>query len=312
MRAARPITTTRRTALAALAAAGTTAGLAGPASARPQEQERGAAVIGPARGRRLHLMSFNIRMHDEDADPGDPDYWPRRRPALTRLLRREQPGLLGVQEAEFDQIPAIEAALPEHRMVGYGRQGGSRDEYSAIFYDAGRFTVRAWDQVWLSDTPTVIGSTSWGNEVTRIVTWARLADRRTGGELVHVNTHFDHKSEPARVRSAAAVVELTEEFAGLPVLVTGDFNSPAGDSGAYRRLVTDGPFTDSWRSARRRLTPEWGTFPNYEAPVVGEDRIDWVLTRGDVQVAAAGINAHPQQGVWPSDHAPVQALLEVG
>ncbi|MCW1804767.1 endonuclease/exonuclease/phosphatase family protein [Brachybacterium squillarum] len=300
----------RRTLLTTATAAGLAA-VAVPAEAAPSAS--GKALIGKARKDQLHVMTFNIRMDNStNTQPGDADHWPERRPLLVELLEREQPTLLGVQEAKYAQLGALEEALPKHRMIGYGRQGGSRDEYSAIFYDATRLEVLAWDQFWLSDTPDVIGSATWGNTVTRIVTWAHLRDLRSGTELVHVNTHFDHRSEEARIRSGEAIAALLEdeELAGLPLILTGDFNSPAPNSGAYTTLVTDGPLLDTWDSAEKRLTPAWGTFPGYEDPVEGNDRIDWICTSEGVRALRTAINVwRDADGRYPSDHAPVQTLI---
>lgn len=268
-------------------------------------------LIGPATGRALHVMSYNIRFHHSSTRTGDPDHWPDRAPRLARLLRLEQPTLLGVQEALHHQLPAVEQALPAgYRMVGYGRAGGSKGEYSAIFYDARRLELLEWDQFWLSGTPELIGSTTWGNDVPRIVTWGRFLDRGTGAELVLVNTHFDHDSEEARDRSAQALVDLVHSFPpGTSVVVTGDFNAEAGGSGAYATLVGSGLLADSWTAAEERLTAEWGTFPDYGEAVEGEERIDWVLAGPGVRVRRAAINTARFAGGHPSDHAPVQALV---
>ncbi|MEX5257718.1 endonuclease/exonuclease/phosphatase family protein [Kocuria arenosa] len=271
-------------------------------------------IIGPATGRALHVMSYNIRFHHSGTRAGHPDHWPDRAPRLARLLQLEQPTLLGVQEALYHQLPVVEQALPAgYRMVGYGRAGGSKGEYSAIFYDARRLELLEWDQFWLSGTPELIGSTTWGNDIPRIVTWGRFLDRGTGTELVLVNTHFDHDSEDARDRSAEALVDLVHSFhPHTPTVVTGDFNAEAGGSGAYATLVGSGLLADTWTAAEERLTPAWGTFPDYGEAVEGEERIDWVLAGPDVKVRRVAINTARFAGGHPSDHAPVQALVTLG
>ena len=271
-------------------------------------------MIGPAPEGQLHLMSFNIRCDRTDTVPGDADYWPDRAPLVERLLRLEQPTILGVQEAQFHQLPAIEAGLPaSYATVGFGRDGGSSGEHCSLFFDTDRLAVLEWDQFWLSDTPLSIGSQTWGNNVTRIVTWARFLDALTGGQFIAVNTHFDHQSENARVNSALLLVELADLFGNLPMVVTGDFNCTAGDSWAYTLLVESGRFADTWDAATHRLTAPWGTFPNYGPPVAGDPRIDWILvTPESVVVRSAAVNSWHDGGCWPSDHAPVQALVSIG
>ncbi|WP_036960983.1 endonuclease/exonuclease/phosphatase family protein, partial [Promicromonospora kroppenstedtii] len=285
--------------------------LANPAVARPAPG--GKPVIGPARGDLLHAMSFNVR-YDRvgQTQPGEPDYWPERAPLATAFLQLEQPTVLGVQEVLFHQLPAIEAGLGKHyRMVGFGRDGGAGGEYSGIFYDARRLTVKWWDQFWLSDTPDLIGSATWGNTVTRIVTWAEFHDEATGRDFVHINSHFDHQAENARVRSAQMVRDQVAE-AGLPVVFTADCNAAAEASAPYDVLVTEGGLQDTWAAAARQLTPYVGTFPNYGTPNPEGTRIDWILATPGVEVRSAAINTWTRDGRYPSDHTPVQALLRIG
>lgn len=279
----------------------------------PGDPGPGVPLIGPATGRALHVMSYNIRFSRPGTRPGEPDHWPDRAPRLARLLRLEQPTLLGVQEALHHQLPTVAQALPDgYGMVGYGRAGGSRSEYSPIFYDARRLELLEWDQFWLSGTPELIGSATWGNTVPRIVTWGRFRDRVTGAGPVLVNTHFDHDSETARERSAQALVELLRRFPPhTPVLVTGDFNAEAGSSRTYATLTDSGVLRDTWASAEQRLTPAWGTFPDYGEAVAGGERIDWVLAGPRIRVHSSAINPARFGGGHPSDHAPVQALVGV-
>lgn len=305
----------RRTILTAAGAAaagalGASTALAGPASA--QTAGAGPPVIGRARGGLLHAMSFNVRYDREGQTlPGEPDYWPERAPLTSAFLALEQPTILGVQEVEFNQLSAVEAGLGRgYKMVGFGRDGGAAGEYSAIFYDARRLTVKWWDQFWLSDTPKVIGSATWGNTVTRIVTWAEFHDSATGRDFLHINSHFDHQAENARVRSAQVVRDQIAET-DLPVVFTADCNAAAEGSAAYDVLVTDAGLQDTWLAADRQLTPYAGTFPNYGTPNPDGARIDWILASPGVEVRAAAINTWTRDGRYPSDHTPVQALLKL-
>ena len=261
----------------------------------------------------LSLMSFNIRCDIAATLPGQADYWPERVPAVQAVLAEELPDVLGIQEGLEHQLAVIGEALPEHyRMIGHGREGGNRGEHSCIFYDSHRLRLRTWDQFWLSDTPDVVGSATWGNDVTRIATWGRFEDSCTGRELMVVNTHFDHKSELAQLRSAEAIIDHTVSFEpGLPTVLMGDFNADAGASRAYSTLVGSGVFRDSWEAATQRLTPEYGTFPNYKDPVIGESRIDWIAVTPGIQVADAAVNTFRLDDSYPSDHAPVQATVRI-
>lgn len=258
-------------------------------------------VIGPAQGESLHVMSFNLRY----ASDTPPHSWAERRPVVAELLRREQPTVLGTQEGVYPQLKDIHQDLPDrYDWIGVGRAGGSRDEFVAMFYDTRRVEPVEFDHFWLSDTPEVIGSKSWGNDVVRMVTWVRFADLHTGKEFVAVNTHFDHWSENSRQRSAALVRDRLAP--GLPVVLTGDFNSLAEGSVSYDTLVAE--LTDTWSAAAERRTPLYATFHGYYPLVPNGIRIDWILVRG-ATVRAVGINTFERDGQYPSDHLPVQALI---
>lgn len=269
-------------------------------------------IFGPAENDELHVMSFNVRIISSGTPSGHPDFWPSRRRAVTEILALEQPTILGVQELMHRQLPAIQRGLPDsYRMLGQGREGGTNGELGAIFYDSARLTALASDSYWLSDTPEVAASTTWGNRTTRMVTWAHLRDRLTGAEIVVANTHLDHESESARRRSAHAIADQVYALGGdVPVIVMGDFNVPVA-SEPYSILTHEGGLRDAWLSAHRRVTPAVGTFPNYDEPVPDGDRIDWILASDHVEVLESAINPFRWHGRYPSDHTPVQALLRV-
>jgi endonuclease/exonuclease/phosphatase family metal-dependent hydrolase len=268
-------------------------------------------LIGPARGDDLHVMSFNLRF----ASDTRPHSWPQRRPVLADLLRQEQPTLMGTQEGVYHQLRDIADDLPEYYdWIGEGRLGGSRGEFMAIFFDTRRLEPLAYDHFWLSDTPDVVASNTWGNDSVRMVTWVRFHDRHTGREFVAVNTHLDDESPYSRERAAELIRDRIGQFpAGLPVIVTGDFNDPAGGRSApYTTLTKQAGLTDTWLVAKHQLSPAYRTWHHYQPLEPGGRRIDWVLTRGAVTVDAVGLNTFARKGEFPSDHLPLQVRLRVG
>ncbi|MGH2948227.1 MAG: endonuclease/exonuclease/phosphatase family protein [Solirubrobacteraceae bacterium] len=257
----------------------------------------------------LHVMSFNLRF----ASDTPPNSWPERRPVVRDLLRRERPQLIGTQEGLYEQLRDIQADLPSHYdSIGQGRDGGSHGEAMQIFYDARRLDPLEYDHFWLSDTPDVVGSKTWGGCCPRMVTWIRFLDRRTGTQLYAVNTHFEAFDATARENSAHLLLERMEDFdPTLPVVVTGDFNEPASPGRTvYDLLVTNGPLLDSWEEAEKR-SALFATFHGYRPLVPDGDRIDWILTTPGTTTLSAKINTFEQDGQFPSDHLPVQAVLRL-
>ncbi|KRE30816.1 endonuclease/exonuclease/phosphatase family protein [Agromyces sp. Soil535] len=275
-----------------------------------------AALIGPVAAPDLHVMTYNIRRRVPHLRPGNPDQWATRIQLVRRILAAEQPTLLCVQEALADQVAFVADALgPRYRWVGLGRNPSGRGERCPIFYDAGRLELTAWQQRALSATPEEIGSRTWGNLTRRVVVSSAFTDTATGTRLLTFNTHFDHLSRRSRLESATYIATLVRAAGAAEpdaaIVVGGDFNADV-DSAVYRRLTAEGVLRDAWETAVDRLTPQWGTFPNYRRRRPGGKRIDLILVGHGVDVVSTGINAVRFDGRAASDHEPVQAVLRYG
>ncbi|WP_406418184.1 endonuclease/exonuclease/phosphatase family protein [Streptomyces sp. NBC_01614] len=296
---------TRRLGLKAVLAAAVTA----PLSSTALPTTSASAGERPPARRHLQVMSFNLRF----ASTTEPNSWTVRRPVMRELLRHEAPHVLGTQEGIFSQLLDIDSDLgPRYDWVGTGRLHGSRDESMAIFYDSHRLRPTEYDHFWLSETPDVIGSNTWGAAFARMVTWVRFRDLTDGGREFYVlNTHFDHVSPYARERSAALIAERIAGFdRSLPVVVTGDFNVAAHKNTVYDTLLGAG-LVDTWDTASER-SALYATFHGFKPLTPNGDRIDWVLTTPGVTAHRATINTFADDGQFPSDHLPVQASLTLG
>ena len=272
-----------------------------PLSARPEAQ--------PAP---LTVMSFNIRYGTaSDAEHA----WPLRRDLAFRVIREHGPVVLGVQEALRFQLDEIGAVLPHYGEVGVGRTDGvEQGEYSAILYDRNRLEVLDQGTFWLSDTPDVPNSMSWGNRITRIATWARFRDRTTAATFHVFNTHWDHESQPARERSARLLLErMRARRPGDPVLVMGDFNA-GEDNIAFRMLLADDEtgglrLYDTFRAVHPRAL-NTGTYHAFAGDRSGA-KIDAILASREWRTLDAAIVLFSENGLYPSDHFPVTATVQL-
>ena len=258
----------------------------------------------------LALMTFNIRYGT--AKDGE-NSWTNRRELLFEVVREVNADLVGVQEALDGQMQELLAALPQYAAIGVGRDDGRRrGEYAAILYRRDRFTVSDAGTFWFSDTPDVVASKSWGNNITRICTWARLVDR-DGSALWIYNVHLDHQSQPSRERSAALLLEriAARRYRDEPVIVTGDFN--AGEDNAAVTSLTrsrqgGAPFVDSFR-LRHPGEQNVSTFNSFKVGVAQGDKIDYILVPPGTEVLDAAIVRTSRDGRYPSDHFPVTARI---
>ncbi|MFI1033965.1 endonuclease/exonuclease/phosphatase family protein [Streptomyces sp. NPDC020951] len=299
---------TRRAGLKSMVAALAAVPLLGTAGASaPQQESRVRATLAPASDAPLEVMTFNLRY------PGarDPNTWPVRRPVMRALLRRAAPHVIGTQEGLAAQLRDIEADLgPHYDWIAKGRSVED-PEAVAVFYDTRRLAPVEHAHFWLSDTPEVRGSNTWGGNYPRMVTWVRFRDLRARREFCILNTHLDNGSQNARVRSADLIAERLARFdRSLPLLVTGDFNAIAHASPVYDTLLASG-LVDTWDTARAR-GGVYGTYHGYRALIPGGDRIDWILATPGVTVHREWTDAFTVNGQYPSDHLPVQASVTLG
>jgi endonuclease/exonuclease/phosphatase family metal-dependent hydrolase len=263
-------------------------------------------VLAAAQPAPLTVMSFNIRYGT--ANDGE-NRWTARRDLLFDVLREQDADLVGLQEALAFQIDEILAAVPAYAVLGVGRDDGARrGEYAAILFRRERLHVAGSGTFWFSDTPEVVGSTSWGNRITRICTWARLVDRDGRAFWVY-NVHLDHESQPSRERSVALLRQRIDarSVPSEPVIVTGDFN--VGEANEALRALTDGAaFVDTFRVAHPDAT-EVGTFTGFRSGRIEGEKIDYIFAQPGTEVLSASIVRNSRDGRYPSDHFPVVARL---
>jgi endonuclease/exonuclease/phosphatase family metal-dependent hydrolase len=256
----------------------------------------------------LTVMTYNLRF----ASTTPPNAWPTRRPLMRELIQQLAPDVMGTQEGVYSQLKDLASDLPEFDWIGLGREGGSRGEFMAVFYRKARLEPLAYDHFWLSDTPEVMNSSSWGNTHRRMVTWVKFRDRVNGQEFFVFNTHFDHQVQVAREKSAELIRKRVAALnTKLPVLLIGDFNSVAGANKAYDILTAEKFLTDAWLAAPEKRGEGVSTFNNFKPAEMKGERIDWILTRGDVAVESAEISTFGRDGQYPSDHFPVVARIKI-
>lgn len=258
--------------------------------------------LAPAHAQQaLSVMSFNVRL--PLASDGA-NAWDKRRDLFVATIAREAPDIIGTQELWAIQGNYVVEHLPRYGWFGIDRRGGHADEHMGIFYRRDRLKLIGRGDFWLSDTPAVPGSISWGNLYPRMVSWGRFETLAGHRRFIVYNTHFPYRDEdgPARAKAAAALLARIGADSGEPVILTGDFNT--GPDSVPHALLTR-ILADAWTGARRRTGPE-ATFHGFTGR--SDRRIDWILTRGFAVQGFHTVTTH-RGARYPSDHFPVVARL---
>lgn len=303
---------------------GGSAGTAGQSSGGTAPQGGGTAGVGGtsgsgggggAAGRELRVTSSNIRYGT--ADDGD-KAWPLRKALLFQVLKAQAFDSAGLQEALQAQLEELDVALPEYGRVGVGRDDGEeKGEFSPILYAKERYEVASSGTFWLSDTPELPGSKTWGNTLPRICSWARLKHKACGRHYWHYNVHLDHLSQPSREKSAQLVAQRMAARAeqSEPVILTGDFNAEPGNLavtylvGGQSIEAQKSPvaLTDAWLTLHEGDAAS-GTFHSFNGGTDGI-HIDYVMFGRGVSAKSAAIVTTHDGALYPSDHYPVSAVL---
>ncbi len=238
----------------------------------------------------MTILTFNIR--NGLANDGI-NSWEHRRELITKTIRVADADIIGLQEVYDFQLSYLLSELPEYQCYSVGREDGeSQGEQCSILWRTDVFQRVRAGTFWLSETPDIPNSMSWGNRITRICSWVEF---KNGFRFY--NTHWDHESQVARVRSAELILQVLPT---TPWILAGDFNaepdSPEihilADANSIEFVTRENPV---------------GTFHNFIGGNDG-DRIDHIFVSKGITPGLAEVIRTKQGNLYPSDHYPV--LLE--
>lgn len=260
----------------------------------------------------IKVITLNIR-YDNLGDSLNP--WIRRAPIVCNFLRNEKPDVVGLQEVLYSQYKLLDSVLADFNSAGAGRDDGARaGEMNPVFFRKERFDMIRNKTFWLSITPEVPGTKSWGSSLPRIVTWIELADKKTHEHFFLFNTHFPHDSDFARIMSANLLLDKVDSIAsGFPFIVTGDFNMIHSDK-AYEILT--GPhesvplLNDTYAfSEKRHIGPAY-TFNGFSEKTPG-GRLDYIFVKNGMYILENRTSIKKDHGIYISDHWPVTSVVSL-
>ena len=142
------------------------------------------AASKKAARRELKLMSFNIRYYKPGVD-GD-NCWENRREGVLKMLRAEDPDIIGFQEPHRPQVDFLRVNMNDYASLDMGRDADTDiekrpdgGEHLMILYRKSRFILLDSGFFWLSDTPQR-ASRGWDAVCRRVTVWGKFRDRRGG------------------------------------------------------------------------------------------------------------------------------------
>ena len=266
----------------------------------------------------IRVGSYNIRL--SPGDRGTPNAWENRKADLVELVKAMDLDAFGMQEVCPDQAQYLRENLPEFEFVGDHRGADRKtDEASPVFYRKSRFEAEKRGTFWLSETPEVPASKSWGTACTRVCSYLVLRDKSTGKRFCFANTHTDHISALAREKGMLLIVDRMREFGkGAPIVFTGDHNCRYDDAPAkaVRKVLKDS--RDIVETAAQGPHNTFQGFGKYKDGPVDEGGrkykdycIDYIYVSDGTRVLdfVTHDDRRPGTDLYPSDHFPVTATI---
>ncbi len=182
---------------------------------------------------KLRVMSFNVRIQTSE-DTGD-RAWEARKEGCVKAIKKYNPDVLGLQDAQTVHKTDIMKELPEYQLVDRSGKPGKVDEVleyneNPIIFRANRFELLDYGFFWLNEDQT-INARGWDASGVRTVNWVKLRCKKSGQIFFYFNTRFDNEGPVSRQQSAALIIDRIKELAGdsAVVFLGGDFCVPNVD-----------------------------------------------------------------------------------
>ena len=131
-------------------------------------------------------MSCNIRITGLPADEVEGRRWDDRKDVCLKVIKSRKPDIICMQEVIYESYDYMKKKLSGYTAFGF--EGPEMDPWTegyhligknVIFFSKKRYELVSEGCYWLSETPTIGGSSSWETSRARHCNWVRLRDRKT-------------------------------------------------------------------------------------------------------------------------------------
>ena len=246
---------------------------------------------------KIKIITCNIR--SADADDGE-NNWKFRKNITLEIIKSTNSDIICFQEMTKVQYDFFSSELNEFSCLAPLEAPGNSNPANSIFFRTDRFFIVSSGSYWLSKTPYVAGTKSWGCQFPRMVNWGRF--KIEDKEFRIINTHLSHVSKTARLKETQMILNdvavYTEKY---PQILTGDFN--CNSKSKPISLVLRSGLQDTYSTVHRVLEPETTihNFLGQKTPNV-EGKIDWIFTKGEITTLDSNIVKNSINEKYPSDH----------
>jgi endonuclease/exonuclease/phosphatase family metal-dependent hydrolase len=254
----------------------------------------------------VDVLSFNIRYGSFN---NNSENWDQRKEGVISVLKGYD--FVGMQEVLPVQMDNIGGSMKnEYSWFFRTREADpAKGEGCPIMYNKTRWEVIDSGHFWLSETPEIPGSNTYGAAFPRMVSYGFFRTFISGDSILVINTHFDHISQTAREKSIDLIIKkFSDEILRMPVILMGDLNVEP-DNPVYQKILSTSILADSFRSMNPSESVIGATFHGWKTdPPV--DRIDYIFCSPSLKIKSSKVLHDKYNGMFPSDHFPLNSTFE--
>jgi len=261
----------------------------------------------------IKVMSFNIRGFNKHDGK---NHWDKRKPHVINLIKYLDCSIFGLQEATAIQQEYISNELSSIYNWVYVARDGAKGEGTPIYFKKTDWNAVDTKTFWLSDTPEIFASKTFGNSVPRICTWVKLSKKETNKSIIVMNTHYDHIDSKIRQKSSQLMIQQIESLRKNceNLILMGDFNA-ISCSPEIQIIREKSNLIDTYVNycGCEKESGNCATFHDWTGCILGE-RIDYIFITPNLKCDEFCIcrdTIGTDKKLYPSDHFPIISCINI-
>lgn len=248
--------------------------------------------------KKFTVLSSNIRF----STPNDGvQAWSNRLPLISQRFNQLNPLVIATQEGRRPQLNELALKLKDYQLVDQHRHWIEERMYPCLFVNKALSKIISSGDIWLSQTPHLAGSKSFGSAFPRLCTWCHLQLIESQRQIFIINLHLDHLHSETRAKQIEVLVQEIESIRikEIPLVLMGDFNE--GPEQAVRQYITS-----KWKNIYDPWDREEETsYHKFQGHLENGARIDWIMLDDSLKCHEIELDKFHSNGIFLSDHFPV-------
>lgn len=246
----------------------------------------------------IKLLSYNVQSWEITE---------RRIKGIVDLIKRHDPDVICLQEVTIAWFKIIRRELSDvYGITGRDRYHGDhvqlrRDrERNCVLFKKDKFNMIWSHTYWLG--PDVHHPSKFEESVfNRIFTTTYLEDKSSGHRFQCLSIHLDYLHPEGREKQMVVLTQYLDKQRS-PILLAGDFNSEPREN-AYKMV------SQKLVDVGKEFNEENVTYHAYDK--FPHERIDYIFRSKDFKATQFQLVKDEYEGLPPSDHYPVEGVLEL-